>query len=63
MRLYDTPWTAEEREAFEDGMRNHWGNLQLIHDEYVPTKTRAEIVRFYAQYKKCGLRQTVGVLY
>ncbi|KZP01489.1 hypothetical protein CALVIDRAFT_532254 [Calocera viscosa TUFC12733] len=56
VRLYDTLWTPEERLLFEkalqDGIDQHGqpGDLKIA-QEYVTTKTRAEIVRYYGLWK------------
>ncbi|KAI8993235.1 BAH domain-containing protein [Pilobolus umbonatus] len=48
---YLSTWTQEETDAFEQSIREHGHELNFV-KKVVPTKTMAEIVRFFYQWKK-----------
>eukprot|EP00800_Vazella_pourtalesii_P000501 TRINITY_DN10454_c0_g1_i1.p1 TRINITY_DN10454_c0_g1~~TRINITY_DN10454_c0_g1_i1.p1 ORF type:complete len:232 (+),score=70.90 TRINITY_DN10454_c0_g1_i1:194-889(+) len=46
------PWSVEDCERFESGLRKYWKNFQDIQKEMLPHRKLLEIVEFYYFWKK-----------
>lgn len=55
-RHTDREWTADEVTAFEDGIFLYGAELRAVHDE-IGTRSMAEVVRFYGQWKNSRLKE------
>lgn len=51
MRFVDQDWNPDERMKFEKGLENYNAELHTIASE-MPTRSTAELVRFYGKWKK-----------
>lgn len=47
-----TPWSEEECTHFEEGFKKHYKDFHAIHQEFLSSRSVAEIVQFYYKWKK-----------
>ncbi|GMR34742.1 hypothetical protein PMAYCL1PPCAC_04937 [Pristionchus mayeri] len=47
-----TQFTAEERDAFENGFKDNYKNFRVIKESFVPSRTLGELINYYYHWKK-----------